>query len=846
MSKRRSKQRSDPSPPVAPAATKVAARQPHSRAKLWSFRLAAGIVLPILLVALIELTLRMAGAGYPTSFLLAQTHRGNAVFVQNNQFGWRFFGRDLARWPYPLVIPQTKPANTVRIFVLGESAARGEPQPDFGLSRVLEAMLHLRHPQTRFEVVNAAMTAINSHAILPIARDCARADGDIWVIYMGNNEVVGPFGAGTVFGAQIPPLPLIRAGLTARSTRLGQVMESVVGWLSPSQREQSTWGGMTMFLDQQVRADDPRMERVYEHFRRNLEDIIATGRRAGVGLVISTVAVNLRDCPPFASQHRPDLGADDVVRWNELYQRGSAAQAGGAYVAASGHFAAASRLDDTYAELRFRQGQCALAAGDPAAARAHFEAARDLDTLRFRCDARLNDIIRRTATNTAGAGVLLVDAERALAEQSPSGLPGEETFYEHVHFTFAGNYRLARTIAEQVEHLLDSRRAGAAANDTWPTAEDCAQRLGRSDWHEVGALNSIVATLNDPPFSGQLDHAERLRRFEIMLGKLMTATRPIGIAAALQRCEAALRAAPDDPVLHKSAATLRKFSGDLPGAAAAARRGLELLPSDSEGWSLLGTILAQQGQLNDAAAAFQRAFQVGPQGIKSALELAGALASLGRDEEAMRVCQRVLRQRPRHVPALLQLGLISEKLGRKGDAEDWFQQALSNRSQRLPELLELGDFFQRRGMTSAAMQVYEDALRLNPSNAMIRVAAGRNLASMGRFEEAARHATEAVRLAPELVEARLLHGITLFRRGAPTEAMAEFETALRLQPESLDARVNLGMALMQQGRRGEALTRFREVLQRDPTNVVAQKFVQVLDPGPAAVEFDMNASPERP
>ena len=60
---------------------------------------------------------------------------------------------------------------------------------------MLQSMLELRYPGTRFEVVNGAMAGINSNVILPIARDCAGAGGDIWVIYMGNNEVVGPFGA---------------------------------------------------------------------------------------------------------------------------------------------------------------------------------------------------------------------------------------------------------------------------------------------------------------------------------------------------------------------------------------------------------------------------------------------------------------------------------------------------------------------------------------------------------------------------------------------------------------------------------------------------------------------------
>jgi len=150
---------------------------------------------------------------------------------------------------------QAKASDTVRIFVFGESAAYGDPEPDFGLPRMLQAMLSLRHPGVRFEVVNAAMTAINSHAILPIARDCAGADGDIWVIYMGNNEVVGPFGAGTVFGSPAPPpLPLIRATLAFKTTRTGQWLDSVRQWLQKPPPERSEWGGMEMFLNQQVRG----------------------------------------------------------------------------------------------------------------------------------------------------------------------------------------------------------------------------------------------------------------------------------------------------------------------------------------------------------------------------------------------------------------------------------------------------------------------------------------------------------------------------------------------------------------------------------------------------------------
>ena len=311
----------------------------------------------------------MVGIGYPTAFLLPSSHNGKETLVQNNQFGWRFFGARMARTPHPISIAQTKPEGTVRIFVFGESAAYGDPQPRFGLPRVLHAMLSLRYPGTRFEVINAAMTGINSHVLLPIARDCARAEGDIWVIYMGNNEVVGPFGAGTIFGAQAPPLSVIRASLALRTTRIGQVLDSLHHLKQPAHAASGEWGGMAMFLEQQVRADDARIGSVHHHFERNLVDMIQAGRKMGAGVVVSTVAVNLKDCAPFASVHRLGLSESDRTKWEKLVAGGIAAEESGQLKEAADNFSQAVLIDDRFAELRFRQARLALAHGEMAEAR---------------------------------------------------------------------------------------------------------------------------------------------------------------------------------------------------------------------------------------------------------------------------------------------------------------------------------------------------------------------------------------------------------------------------------------------------------------------------------------------
>ncbi len=251
-----------------------------SRRKLWCFRFLVAIGVPLALLGTLELVLRLTGFGHPTGFLLASQVGGKKVLTQNNQFGWRFFGAAMARMPEPFCLPEVKGSNTVRVIVFGESAALGDPQPRFGLPRMLQAMLELRYPGTCFEVVNAGIVAINSNVILPIARDCCGANADIWVIYMGNNEVVGPFGAGTVFGQQAPPLPLIRASLALKTTRIGQLIDSLRAEVRKPPPDKSEWGGMEMFLNQQVRMATRAWKRFMITFREILRISLKWDKKA--------------------------------------------------------------------------------------------------------------------------------------------------------------------------------------------------------------------------------------------------------------------------------------------------------------------------------------------------------------------------------------------------------------------------------------------------------------------------------------------------------------------------------------------------------------------------------------
>ncbi len=800
-----------------------------SRRRVWLFRLIASVGSPLLFFALVELGLRLFGFGYPTSFLLPARIEGQDVLIQNDRFTRRFLGPNQARTPFPLAISKLKRPDTVRVFVFGESAAYGDPQPDFGLPRMLEALLNGKYPGVRFEVVNAAMTAINSHAVRDIARDCARQHGDIWVIYMGNNEVIGPYGAGTVFGPKAPNLALIRTALVFKSTRTGQCLEDLLGRFGGRPTGDGEWGGMKMFVKNQVRQDDPRMATVYANFQRNLDDILRTGLDSGAKIVLSTVGGNLKDCAPFGSLHRMDLSADDLAEWNRLYQKGVEAQQSGQWTEAADNFRLADKVDDTFAELHFRWAGCCLALGQGAEALRHFTLARDQDTLRFRADSRINEIIRQAAADWSRKGVLSADAQEVLAGKSPHGLTGDEFFYEHVHLNFDGNYLLARTLAEQVAQLLpESVARHSEAGRAWPSVDDCARRLAWGDWDRYAIETDLLKRLNAPPFTLQFNHAEQTERLHREMEGLRPATQPASLKEAVSQCRAALEGAPRDWVLQRKLATLLEASGDLAGAADACRLVTQWMPHRTVGWWELGTMLALQNRNADAIAAFKEVLRQDSSAAGAVLGLGSLAARGGDNDEAIRYFERALKLKPDWVQAHWGIGSVMEIMGETQEAQQHFQHALQAPNLKPDDLNSLGKLCFDKGWLNEAVTNFTESLRLEPASATTHLNLAITLTKLGRHPEAQNHFSEAVRLDPGLAAAHLWLGYKLGNLGKIAEAMEQFAAAVRLNPDMVDARVNLGVALYQQHREQESLEQFQEVLRQDPGNVTALKHVRII------------------
>jgi tetratricopeptide (TPR) repeat protein len=637
----------------------------------WYFRLLAAVGVPLVLVFSVEGLLRLGGYGYSTGFFLNRQIEGRAVLTDNQDFGRRFFPSGLVRYPHPFAMPAVKPSGTLRIFLLGESAAMGDPDVKFGMPRLLEVLLRERLPNRQVEVINTAMVAVNSHAILPIARDCAQHQGDLWIIYMGNNEMIGPFGSASVFGARVSAMPLVRAGLWARTTRLGQLLVAGFDSALRSKSEFTAWSGMEMMAGQKVRHDAPATARVYRHFERNLEDLLATGVRAGVPILLCTVATNLKDCAPFASLHREALTATDRGRWQAVYDAGVACQSQGNLAEAKSTYEQAAQIDGEYAELAFRRAVCCLQLGQDAQAAVLFRRARDLDALQFRADGLINEIIRRSAANFTTRSVSLVDAERLFATNSPHGSPGADYFYEHVHLTPEGNYLLAQALAEQAVKVL-----GLEPSGPWPSQSECLRLAGLTDWNRYEALDVIRDRMQRAPFTTQANHTQEFQRITEQLGYYRGGTKPAQVQRDLQSVSKLVDRYPADPDLRWNLAVLLESAGDLAGAEAQWRGLVSRQPQAALPCINLARVLDRLGRPAEAYPLYEEGLRINPEYSPARHALGLLCLRLDQVPEAIRNLEILVRQKPFSVEARLALSEALMRARRRSDAESQIREVL--------------------------------------------------------------------------------------------------------------------------------------------------------------------------
>ena len=368
-----------------------------SRKRLWLFRTIA-IILPVVLLLLLEGTLRLFHYGYDTSLFIEVP--GNSDYLVFNPAASKRYFTDQGnattgnREPFRKV----KAPGTLRIFVLGESTTIGYPYFHNGsFHRWLQYRLMREFPDKKMEIVNIALTAVNSYTVLGFAREVVHYEPDAVLIYAGHNEYYGALGVGSTNRLGGSPT-LVHTLLWLRQFRVVQLFAQGIGKLGRLFSSGVSKAGKTrmelMVGEQQITYGSSLFERGITQFRKNMDETLAIFHNEGIPVFISNVVSNLRDQHPFVSV---------------------------APEPASGDFSEATQ---------------AWGQGNFVAAKADFTRAKEQDALRFRAPEAIDSIIDQLSKKYENTH--LVDTRAAFEAASDHGVVGNSLLLEHVHPNLMG------------------------------------------------------------------------------------------------------------------------------------------------------------------------------------------------------------------------------------------------------------------------------------------------------------------------------------------------------------------------------------------------------------------------
>lgn len=436
---------------------------PRRRRLIW-VRLAA-VALGILPFVLLEVGLRMFDARNPARLAdpLAGFNRQQPLFERVGDVYRTVHSRE------PFFNPQEfkaeKPANGFRVFCFGGSTIYGHPYlSDTAMPKWLELELRGRNPIPAIEVINCGGVSYASYRLKFIVREALQYQPDAIVVATGENEFLEDR---TYTGVKH------RTGLrrcvedAAFSLRMVTLAWRLLGREQPSRAPDA--GATELSVEVKPRLDDERSgyasyhrddawrRQVVGQFEDSVREIIADCRAAKVPIVLVTLGSNLRDCPPYKSEHKPGITPDDEARWQAAFDSATKAEPKDLKGALES-YRKAEAIDGEHALLSFRMARCFDQLGELDRAREYFIRAKDQDVCPLRMLEEVYQLHHKIAADTKTP---LADIRKILEEHSPDGIPGNSLYLDHVHPTIGGDQRMARAVADKLVE------AGAFRGEPW-------------------------------------------------------------------------------------------------------------------------------------------------------------------------------------------------------------------------------------------------------------------------------------------------------------------------------------------------------------------------------------------
>jgi protein O-GlcNAc transferase len=254
------------------------------------------------------------------------------------------------------------------------------------------------------------------------------------------------------------------------------------------------------------------------------------------------------------------------------------------------------------------------------------------------------------------------------------------------------------------------------------------------------------------------------------------------LAEALQRYEAAIRAAPTMARAHLN----------------------------------LGNILLATGDTEGALGALATALVHNPDYAAAHYNMGNAYARSGRHEPAMAAYRKAISLKPDFAEAEMALGLVQENLGEWESAAASFRRALKINENFVEAHCNLGNVLKGLRNLDGAVAAYRRALDIRPDFAGAHYNLGNALKELGQLDAAVASYGRALDIEPDLAEAHRNLGKALQQLGQLDKALASYSRALASKPDFADAYNDLGNAQQELGRLDDALASYRRALDINP------------------------------
>ncbi len=444
------------------------------------------LLIPALVLLGIEVLLRISGYGAHHNLFIPVPNQP-AYMQPNPDVIQRYF-------PSPEAAPNVaidtqfflaeKPQDSLRIVSMGGSTAAGFPYGRFGSpAGILQHRLKGLYPEHNIEIINVAMSSINTYMLRDFVDEVLAINPDAIYIYTGHNEYLGVMGVGSRYqGLGSHRLNLLYLAL--KEWRLIQLMQALilqVSGLDDTQQSDSVNSRTVMASiakNQSIAYDSPAYKAGITQFTDNLEHIIKQFGTAQLPVMLSTIASNDRDQPPFNTTY--SLPKQTLQQVN--HSTTSIAELDSLY-----------RQHSYHALINYRYGQ-ALLTTQSEQAQQYLTTARDLDGLRFRAPEQFNRIITDLAKQHQH--VHLVDGKSALRAASQYGVIGNALMLEHLHPNADGYAILAESI---LNTLTEQQILPASAHQQTQAIAQQHSQVSAADI--IFAQHKINNLTSDYPFT---------------------------------------------------------------------------------------------------------------------------------------------------------------------------------------------------------------------------------------------------------------------------------------------------------------------------------------------------------